>query len=168
MFSAEGQVRLHVIWRWCRWLVPVLLIACSVLDHVGAFGYPGDDWQRFDGRQFTVKQIIDNQSFTIDGATVRLLGVRQQDDERIASQVESRLRGKTVLLKLDRPQTRDSSGQLLAYVYLSPADCWNVDMVRAGLADADVQTPCSMLDQMVVTERERDLAIARDARKRKS
>jgi endonuclease YncB( thermonuclease family) len=161
------QYLLHRIWRRFSRAGIALLPLSSLLDHAGAFGYRGNDWTRFDRRTCTVSRVIDHQSLECDGAVVRLLGVRA-GAEHASSDAQENLEGRQVTLRLDVPQTRDGSGDLLAYVYLTPADCWNVDVIRDGSADADRRSNCSLLPALVAAETERNQAIRRLERKTRS
>jgi hypothetical protein len=167
MLTAERQLQVRRLWRPIPRIVVGILLLTSLLDHAGLFGYHGNDWQRFDRHTFTVAHLIDDQSFDIGGTVVRLLGVGT-DEERVTSFVQSNLDGRQVMLRLDTPQTRDAAGELLAYVYLSPSDCWNVDLIRDGSGDADRRTQCSMLPVLIAAEAKRDKAIGRHARKSRS
>jgi len=150
----------HRLWQFG---VPLLLLT-SLLDHAGAFGYRGDDWRRFDRTTVHVNRLIDDQSFDCGTTVVRLLGV-WADTERATSFSESNLQGRDVTLRLDVPQTRNAAGELLAYVYLSPTDCWNVDLVREGSGYTDRQSNCSMIPALLAAESARSNAAYRAARK---
>jgi hypothetical protein len=146
----------------------ILLLLSSLLDHAGAFGYRGNDWRRFDGHRVHVRQVIDDQSFECDdGTVVRLLGV-WANEERTTSFVQNNLEGRDVLLRQDVPQTRDADGELLAYVYLSPSDCFNIDLIHDGAGYADRQSDCSMLPAFIAAETARNRAIGRSEHKRHS
>jgi hypothetical protein len=165
MSNVDQQIRWRRIWRKSWRAAVALIVISSFLDHAGAFGYRGDDWQRFDRKQVRVLHVIDDQSFEIDGGTsVRLLGV-SANRERATSDSESNLKDRNVTLRLDVPQTRDAGGELLAIVYLSPTDCWNLDLVRDGVADVDRQIPCSIMGQLLATESARNKAAYRVAHK---
>ena len=156
--------------RWLRRsspLVVLLLLASSLLDHAGLFGYPGNDWRHFDRKTVTVRQVIDDETLDCGTVTVRLLGV-YANEERATTFSESSLEGKQVTLRLDVPQTRDAAGELLAYVYLSPSDCWNVDLVREGSGYADRQSNCSMIPELIAAETARRRANNHAAHKARS
>jgi hypothetical protein len=152
--------------RFARQVSLPLILLSSLLDHVGLFGYRGDDWARFDGRSVRVDQVIDDDTFVAGGTTVRLLGV-QGNTERATSFTESQLSGRTVTLRLDWPQTRDGEGNLLAYAYLSPSDCWNLDLIRSGGGYADRQSRCWMLPTLVDAQWQRDRSTGAKARRAK-
>jgi endonuclease YncB( thermonuclease family) len=142
----------------------VMMLLTSVLDRAGLFGYAGDDWRRFDRKTVHIRQVIDDDTLDCGTVTVRLLGV-YADEERATSFSESNLKGKDVTLRLDVPQTRDAAGELLAYVYLSPSDCWNVDLVREGSGYVDRQSNCSMIPELLAAESARRSAAYRASRK---
>jgi endonuclease YncB( thermonuclease family) len=164
MIPADRQIQLHRLARRTRCLVIGLLLLIALLDHVGLFGYSGDDWRRFDRRAVQVHRVIDDQTLDCGTATVRLLGV-SSGAERATSYSEANLEGREVTLRLDVPQTRDAAGELLAYVYLSPSDCWNVDLIRDGSAYVDRASACSMLPVLVAAESARNKAIYAAAHK---
>jgi endonuclease YncB( thermonuclease family) len=162
--TADHQLRIRRIGR-RLWRIGVpLLILTSLLDHAGLFGYLGNDWHHFDRKTVTVRQVIDDETLDCGSLTVRLLGV-YADEERATTFSESSLTGKQVTLKLDVPQTRDAGGELLAYVYLSPSDCWNVDLVREGSGYADQQSNCSLIPQLIAAETARRRAMNHGAHK---
>lgn len=110
---------------------------------------PASDWRRFDHRAFIVRRVISGDSFEIDGSKVRLLGVQgpalvdpstgkpAHGSESSLKYLAARLSDKTVTLRLDNLQTRDSDDELLAYVYLTDVDCINADAVKDGMVYAD-------------------------------
>jgi hypothetical protein len=145
----SAALRQRKLLRLAVLLIPSILGLAILLDHLGAFGYRGDDWASFDGRRFEAQRIAPNGFVVISNhheTEVRFLGVGFP--ERYAADshgyLVSSLAGKTVILKLDPLQTRDAAGHLLAYVYLSEGDCLNADIVRAGHARADRRQKHSM------------------------
>ena len=118
------------------------------------FGRAVDDWERFDHRQFLFAAALDDGSILIraaDGSTqqiVRLLGVDAPQPMHMPDYLQSRLAGKTVMLLLDSPQTRDEHRRLLAYVYASDADNLNVDVVHDGQAYADRRQTCLFEEEL--------------------
>ena len=125
-----------------RFVIAALIILC-VLDYARVFGYPGDDWRRFNGATVTADQIIDQRTFRAGDTTIRLLGIAATPSDGGAF-LRSKLIGHPVRLALDQPQTRDENGDLLAAAYLSPSDCLNVDCVSSGGAWVDRGFPCSI------------------------
>lgn len=86
---------------------------------------------------------------------VALLGVSAPPTERRAAAakqyLEARLTGRRVTLTLDAPQSRDSTGRLLAYIHITDTDLLNADIVRDAKAFSDRRirhTYRMMLDQM--------------------
>ena len=73
---------------------------------------------------------------------MRLLGIDAPDPgehwhEQSREYARARIEGRRVMLKLDSTETRDEQARLVAFVYFSPGDNINLDMVRNGLAYAD-------------------------------
>ena len=129
----------------------LLLIAAVLLDHLGCFGYRGDDLANLDGRSFVVSRVTDRAVIVISpqgrDMEIQLLGVEVPKDSSTADTTASlsdRVLLKSILLKLDPLQPRDAAGRLAAFVYLTESDCLNVDIVRDGLAYADRRQPHAM------------------------
>ena len=124
------------------------------LDHLGAFGYGGDDWRVFDRRSFAVQRVIDGDTFVVwhgaDEVTVGLLGVAAPQlpaahwAENAKAYLSGRTLGKTVSLRLDTTRSRDERGRLLAYVYINDGDLLNADIIRDAQAFADRRVKHSM------------------------
>ena len=150
----------------------VVLAASALLDRSGAFRYRGDDWRDFDRHAFVVARVADGDTITVrppaGGAetSVRLLGV---DTPELHSQshaggdywsreafryTDSRLNHQTVTLRLDSTRTRDKYQRLLAYVYVSDSDNFNLDLVRDGIAYADPRFPHTYRPQFEQAEAE--------------
>jgi micrococcal nuclease len=117
-----------------------------VLDRAGAFGYRGDDWNIFDQQAVEVVAVTSGEVITVlhkrERHEVRLIGVDAPDPgehwhEQSREYTKARIHGRQVMLKLDSTETRDEHGRLLAYVFFSPGDNINLDLVRNGLAYAD-------------------------------
>jgi hypothetical protein len=115
-----------------------------ILDHLGCFGYRGDDWSRFDGKLFKVSRITPEGLIEVAAGRpptlVRLLGVTYPDESTTAEfhdHLTPLLTERTIILKLEPVESRDPAGHLLAYVYLNESECLNVEVVRQGLARAD-------------------------------
>lgn len=136
--------------RWTRRVVIALLLIFGLvvtLDHRGCFRYRGDDWTAFDKQPFTVIKVIDGD--TVEGQsssgrheTVRLLGIDAPDApdrywaEESKRALAERVESKSVILRLDSTQTRDTTGRLLAYLYPGDAGNLNLELVREGQAYA--------------------------------
>ena len=140
-----------------RWLVITLsFVACLLifLDHLGLFGYRGNDWANFDSQRFHVDRVTENGNLVISSSDrtseLQLMGVC--GNEGLQSFLTEMAVGKTVILMLDPLQTRDASGHLLAIVYLSNGDCLNVSVIRAGGARVDPKKKQSMLSVMRAAE----------------
>jgi endonuclease YncB( thermonuclease family) len=145
----SAALRRRKLLRLAVLLILFVLGLTILLDHLGAFGYRGDDWASFDGRRFEAQRIAPNGFVIISNhleTEVRFLGLDFPERHAANSRgyLVSSLAGKMVILKLDPLQTRDAAGHLLAYVYLTEADCLNADIVRAGHARADRRQKHSM------------------------
>ncbi len=150
-----------------------LLVASVVFDHIGAFGYAGDDWRNFDHKSVLVTRVIDGDTICVrpvNGSTretrVRLLGVDAPElhlattrvpdywGERALAYTSARITGKTVTLRTEPTETRDRYGRLLAYVYLTDSDNVNLDIVHDGQAYADRRFKHSLRGQFEQAENE--------------
>jgi len=140
-----------------------LLVLSIVVSQVRAIGRPRDDWFTFNHRQFLVAAVLSGGRIEVPtpgggSTTVRLAGVdvAQEIDERgddIAKDyLTRRILGGTVTILLDTPQTRDESGQLLAYVFPSEGDNLNADLVAEELARADRRNPSPLALQIESAE----------------
>lgn len=134
-------------------LFTLLLLALSVA--MDRFSHPSNDWNRFDHHAFHVTRVVDGDTIHIrstgDSADtiVRLLGIDAPElhdsatgqpahwAERANTYLKTRIEGKEVSLRVERLETRDRYGRLLAYVYVNDSDCINIDLVRDGQAYAD-------------------------------
>src|SRR5947209_618652 len=76
--------------RWAGALMLVALGAVVALDHLGYFGFRGDDWRTFDGRPVRVSRAIDGRSFVtfVEGreVTVALAGIQASGGTAVARQ----------------------------------------------------------------------------------
>jgi endonuclease YncB( thermonuclease family) len=137
----------------CVGAVAVGAVACAWLAQCH-FGRAVDDWGKFDHRPFVVAAAMDDGSILVrsaDGSTqqiVRLLGVDTRQTTNLPDYLRSRLVGKTVMLLLDSPQTRDGQRRLLAYVFSSDVDNLNVNVVHDGLAYADRRQNCLLNEEI--------------------
>ncbi len=139
-----------------RLVITLSSIACLLilLDHLGLFGYRGDDLANFASQRFHVDRVTESGNLVISSSDrtseVRLTGVL--GNAGLQSFLAEMTVGKTVILMLDPLQTRDASGHLLAIVYLSNGDCLNVSVIRAGGARVDPKKKQSMLGVMRAAE----------------
>jgi endonuclease YncB( thermonuclease family) len=120
-----------------------IFLISIVADHLYAGG--GDDWARFDGREFVVQSVDANDTLTLASSAgklqvVHLLGVAPLETQGI-SPAAKQLAGKAITVKLDTTQTRDAGGRLLAYAFLNDRELINADLVRGGDAFADRREP---------------------------
>jgi endonuclease YncB( thermonuclease family) len=151
----------------------VAFLGLSVFfDHLGAFGYAGDDWRHFDHNSVVVTRVIDGDTICVRGLNgsrethVRLLGVDAPElhlmtthvpdywADRARSYAAARMTGKTVTLRTEPTETRDRYGRLLAYVYLTDSDNVNLDLVHDGQAYADRRFKHSLRGQFEQAENE--------------
>jgi endonuclease YncB( thermonuclease family) len=147
---------------WIIQTVCVLAAASVILDHAFASDSQRDDWARFDRQPAQVISVIDGQTIDIRlansniAARVHLLGVascNQAADERAAQRNPSA--GRTVILRLEPTQTRDSQGRLLAYAYLDDrTGSVNVQMVQEGFAILDRRCDCMLSGPIRLAESE--------------
>jgi hypothetical protein len=110
-----------------------LLIASIVLAH------RADDWVKFDHQTFHVVSVPADDSLLIQTAngkqeTVTLRGIVPADSAK--TWLTDHAMNRDVTLMLESPQTRNSGGQLQAFVFLGNENL-NVELVKAGLAYAD-------------------------------
>jgi endonuclease YncB( thermonuclease family) len=111
-----------------------LLIASVVMAR------SGDDWAIYDHHSFHVIEAESGDSVRIsteNGSieSVKLLGIDALD-ARSKEWLTHRALGANVTLLLQSPQTRDSSGRLLAFVFIDHSDL-SVELTKAGWAFAD-------------------------------
>jgi endonuclease YncB( thermonuclease family) len=133
--------------RTLAYSIIALILFSSLSDRAGLFGYSGDDYSRFNHRAFPVLDIQSGDTFRIladnHSVSVHLLGVDAPDaptDHWFAESLRytrARLKDRTITLRLDGTQTRDDSGNLLAYVFITDADNLNADVIRDAQAYAD-------------------------------
>lgn len=135
-----------------------ILVALSILDHNGVFGYRGDDRARYRGIHATITYVSDGDTLDIDVpdgkksvTRLRLWGVdcpevahaKEESDayfgREAADFVQEHYTGRRVRLELDpNHNVRDKYGRLLAYVYSeSDGEMLNELLVTEGLAYAD-------------------------------
>jgi endonuclease YncB( thermonuclease family) len=154
--------------RWIRRAVAILLLVFGllvILDHRGCFHYRGDDWTMFDKRPAIITSVIDGDTVEAQASSgsheaVRLLGIDAPDvpdghwyNESKRALAE-RVEGKSVILRLDSTQTRDTQGRLLAYLYKGNAENLNIELVRDGQAYAHRLEIHSMVRQFEQAEDE--------------
>ena len=153
--------------RWMRAIAftsLALLAAGSLLDHLGCFGWHGDDWAAYDRKSFTVSSVIDGQTLVLRDArgrttVVQLIGVaapvaNEHWAAESATHLVARAAGKSVIVRLEPTQTRDAMGNLWAYLYLTDSDNLNADIIHDGDAYADRRVRHSLLP--VLTNAESD------------
>ena len=170
--SISSQLRRRRYVRRFTFAGLIVLGLSGVLDRSGVFRYAGDDWRHFDHKSFLVTRVSDGDTLTVrppaGGAEtrVRLLGVDTPElrspsgsggdywARQAFRYAESRVEGKEVTLRLEPTKTRDKYRRLLAYVYLSDAENFNLDLVREGAAYADRRFPHSLRSQFEQAEAE--------------
>lgn len=155
---SDGQRRLRYLGRKAALVGLVLLVAGAMIlaDWWGLFGRPGggDDWQRFQGKQFRVVKVVDGDTVDIDipdgrysHTRIRLLGLDTPESVKPNTPVQyfgpeasARMKqlalGKTVTIQLDSTRTRDNYHRLLAYIVLDGRNL-NLQMVEEGFGYAD-------------------------------
>jgi micrococcal nuclease len=129
------------------------VMGLMMANRAGALADVAEDLQRFDRAEAVVRRVVDGDTINVslgDGqgeesvVVVRLIGVDAPElgaGEHYAAEsagyVRQRVEGQRVLLRLQRNRTRDRYGRLLAYVWISDAECLNHALVRDGQAYAD-------------------------------
>lgn len=148
--TATLRLRNRRRWRVASWIAVGLILLSSLFDHLRARGQYEDDWMRFDRRQVSFAGAISGETISIhekaggDITRVRLLGVasfNEQWDRRSAQRLNALLTGRKLTLLLEPTQTRDSSGQLLAYVFTEDSEAVSPQLVGEGLAIDDRRLP---------------------------
>lgn len=133
-----------------------------LLDHLGAFGWHGDDWSRFDRQTFTVSRILDGGALTLRDpggreTAVSLIGVAAPVGSEYwaaesARYLADHAAGKSVIVRLEPTQTRDAAKRLWAYLYLTDADLLNADIIHDGHAYADRRVKHSLGPMLILVE----------------
>lgn len=133
----------------------LLILALSVvLERVGYFGHPGNDWETFDGKQFIVTRVADGDTVQLQSLAggietpVRMIGVDTPEmnygkgtpdywAEEATEYAERQLSGRPVTVKLDGTRSRDHYDRLLAYLYADDSTNFNERLIREGHGYAD-------------------------------
>ncbi len=152
------------LWRFGVAGALAALAATVVLDHLGNFGFPGDDWANFDRHRFRVVRAIQSDILEIQSpkgpARVKLAGVNGPHipGDFYAAQAldytRNRTVGREVTLRLEPLEPRDACGQLIAHVYLLDTDNLNADMVKDGIVYVERRMRSSLLGQYEALENE--------------
>lgn len=123
-----------------------LSLAVSLLDQLGVFGATIHERDRLNRSTWTVSRIIDAGSFELRNddrsITFKLIGIDAPIgdafwSDRAASYAAARALHKSVTLVFDIAQTRDASGSLCGFLYLSDVETLNLALVRDGQAFVD-------------------------------
>jgi endonuclease YncB( thermonuclease family) len=151
-------------WQYRRTIraAALAILAISLLDHVGAFGYSGDDAVRLDGRQMKVIGVAGPLTLKMlgpDGSPVRirLLGVAEPGDDQAKALLDQELQrqiGQSLLVRLDEPRRRDADGAVQAYLWLSEQQMLNQMLVQEGWALADDSEPFIYQGAFAAAQRE--------------
>jgi len=133
------------------------LVALAVADRRGLFLYEGDDLTRYDGREATVRRVIDGDTLVVaipdrrePTTTIRLWGIDAPEladpdtgepAEPLAKQAAKLARslatGRTVTLHLEPHRVRGNFGRILAYVELPDGSRLAEHLLKQGLATFD-------------------------------
>lgn len=153
---------MHLKRRRIKFLVILVVLAFSVLDHVGAFAKRTDDRSRYNGITAIIVNAIDGDTLDIgipgsasDHIRIRLLGIDCPEiahapgasdahfGREAADFVQEHMIDRTVRIALDPMRDpRDKYGRLLAYVYLEDSvEMLNESLLEEGLAYADPRFP---------------------------
>jgi endonuclease YncB( thermonuclease family) len=150
--SALIRRRRH--WRFAAAAVVAALAVLCTADHLGAFGYRGDDWARFDRASGTIERIVDAATVEVnvhgEKQVVQLLGLSPAVE--VHTQMKSMLQNQNVRLKLEPLQPRDRQERLLAYLYIDDAQNVNLSLIKTGCARADRNTDHSMRTMFQLAE----------------
>ena len=87
-----------------------------------------------------IEQVLSPCTVLLDnGLTVRLLGIKEQDENRQAAVefLEDKTKGQKVFLKFDSVKF-DQNNHLLGYLYLSNKTFLNAHLIKTGLTDVDL------------------------------
>jgi len=116
-----------------------VLAGFMIADHLGAFGYHGDDWADYDHHVIQIDQAQSADTLLADNQKIHLLGIAGVGGkwDLAACDAIDQSRDKSAALLMDWPQTRDADGRLRAYLFLNDADELNRELVSRGLAIAD-------------------------------
>jgi endonuclease YncB( thermonuclease family) len=134
---------------------------------IDQYRWPGDDWATWDRRRVVIVATVSGDTVRVrpaagaGDALVKLLGLQSPDEASqrlgwtvdelargVADKIAADVGGKPVLLRLEPLQTREPDGRLRATLYLSDADNFNADLVRAGVALPD-QSDCSTMPLLI-------------------
>ncbi|MGH7573398.1 MAG: thermonuclease family protein [Gemmatimonadota bacterium] len=104
---------------------------------------PSGDWGRYGDKVRWIDQVVDGDTAVLDdGTQVRYIGIdapegglRQCGAEQATALNRRLVEGRPVTLRLDRADTRDRFGRLLAYLEVEDRIV-NVDLVASGWACA--------------------------------
>ncbi|MBK8269168.1 MAG: thermonuclease family protein [Planctomycetes bacterium] len=145
-----------------KFLVILVVLVLSALDHVGAFAKRTDDRSRYNGITAIVVNAIDGDTLGIDipdhpadRTRIRLLGIDCPEiahapgesdahfGREAADFVQEHMIDQKVRIALDPTRNpRDKFGRLLAYVYLEDSvEMLNETLLVEGLAYADPRFP---------------------------
>ncbi len=145
--------RRRVVWGF-RVFVAALLVS-AIADNAFSLG---DDWAKFDHREFTCASASDVDAILIQpqAVAVHLLGVASCTArfDALGAVHLGGYAGKSVVLKLEPTQTRDDQGRLLAWVFVEDGPLLDADVVRDGLALADRRETGALLTSVEQAERE--------------
>lgn len=123
----------------CGVAAVAVLMGLIIADHLGAFGYHGDDWAAYDHQIIQIDQSQSADTVLADNQPIHLLGVAGVGGkwDRAACDAIDQARDKSTALLMDWPQVRDTDGRLRAYLFLNDTDELNRELVLRGLAVAD-------------------------------
>ena len=122
-----------------------MLMGSILLDHVRASNHFHDDWAEFDGQSVAFVMAESSEVIEVriqDSAVipVRLLGVASFNSSWDAQGVQTLnnlLKGNSVTLRLEKTQTRDSQGRLMAFVFDEDNQPVAAELARRGVVLAD-------------------------------
>jgi len=106
---------------------------------------------------FTVKSIISPEEVILNNnLKVRLLGIKLKKDvvDKAINFLTAKLKGQKVFLKYDNVKY-DSSGNLLAYLYLKNKTFINAHLIKNGLADVNTEINYFYKDKFIKLKEQR-------------
>jgi len=118
-----------------------ILAGSIIADHLGVFGYRGDDWADYNHHIIQIDQSKSADTLLADNQNIHLLGVAGVGGkwDMAACDAIDQSRDKSAAVLMDWPQARDADGRLRAYLFLNDTDELNRELVAQGLAIADRQ-----------------------------
>jgi hypothetical protein len=135
-----------------------IVIVLTLVDHFLSRNYFGDDWARFDGREFRFVRLIDGDSMAVcepssgEIIDVKLMGIRPFHaplEKRMVDVADAQLVGKMIVLHLGLTRTRDERGRLVADAMTEDGKPISALLATQGLALADRRSSSAFVGEAV-------------------